>query len=216
MKNKLIIALLLVGSTVFAQNTEEKFEIPKNQWTLGGNVSFNSRSSEYENNSVNSINKYENKAKGFGIKPEVGYAISNNLILGLGVGYLYSEYENINSEEYQTKTYRVTPYVRKYFPLNERFAFNIQGELSFSDSERKTKEEGSTNFSSIGKGNDFFVGLRPGITYSLSHKIYLNATMGTLGFTNSKWESDSSKDKTDVFDFNLGTSNLAFGLLILI
>ena len=41
MKTNLIIALLLVCSTVFAQNTDEKFKILKNKWVLGGSLNLN-------------------------------------------------------------------------------------------------------------------------------------------------------------------------------
>ena len=65
--------------------------------------------------------------------------------------------------------------------------------------------------------NALFIGVRPGLTYNLTNKIYLNTNLGVLGFNSEKSERDHgiiSKYKS--FIFNLSTSDLYFGVLVLL
>src|SRR5690606_36522948 len=116
-----------------------------------------------------------------------------------------------NETDYEAKSHAIsiTPYIRKYFSLTERFAFHLQGEVMFAHQKDKDiNNENVINAPISAVGDAFFVGLRPGITYSLTNKLYLNANLGRLGYNKNKWNRDNQISKNDSFNFNLSTSDL--------
>lgn len=210
MKTNLIIALLFVSSTVISQNSEEKFKISKNQWILGGTIGFNYQNSE----NPSSVNQ-KLKSNSFNVRPEIGYAIGDNLVIGITSGYGYgnSKGEDPNFEN-KRNTYALASYIRKYFSVNKKLAFNLQGEISYSQSKQTIQQTNDlTNYS--GKG--FFIGIRPGITYGLSDKILLQTNFGSLGYSNSKSTNNSQEtSKSNSFGLNLSTSDVYFGVLFVL
>ena len=214
MKTHLMI-VLLVSTFTFAQNSEEKFQISKSQWIVGGIMNFNSQDSENQYVTSNS----EFKRHSFFIKPDIGYAIDGNLIIGVMPGFniVNSKFKESN-DEFKGLGISVTPYIRKYFSINKKLAFNVQGELMYSYQKDKNLNGNSTiNTSDQIDRNALFIGVRPGLTYNLTNKIYLNTNLGVLGFNSEKSERDHgiiSKYKS--FIFNLSTSDLYFGVLVLL
>lgn len=215
MKTHLIIALLLVSSIVIAQNTEEKFNIPKNQWVLGGNVNFNHESSETE------VSNSESKGSSWSINPVVGYFIKENLVVGLRTGFNFGNYEGVydsgDNYERDFKGYNVSPYLRKYFSLSKKLAFNLEGGVMYSKRwDDNSTENNSLNELNKSNSSSLFIGITPGITYSLSNKVYLYSNLGNLGYYKNKWESDYETSTSDLFSFGLFTQNLNLGLLFIL
>src|SRR5690606_18564482 len=102
-----------------------------------------------------------------------GYFISDNLIVGLMPGYSFTKFKNDTDYEAKSHAISITPYIRKYFSLTERFAFHLQGEVMFAHQKDKDiNNENVINAPISAVGDAFFVGLRPGITYSLTNKLY--------------------------------------------
>ncbi|WP_372754628.1 outer membrane beta-barrel protein [Mariniflexile sp.] len=215
MKTPLIIALLLVSTFTFAQNSEEKFEIPKNQWIVGGLINFSSQNYESQNEDYDS----DSNQTSFFIKPDIGYAIDSNLVIGLMPGFniLNSKREGSN-EEYKSNGFSIAPYIRKYFAISNNFALNVQGEFMYSYQKSENKYANSvTNITSESDRNSIFIGVRPGLTYSLTNKIYLNANLGSIGYYSDKSENDEGiTSKLNNFNFNFSTSDLSFGVLVLL
>ncbi|XCF05377.1 outer membrane beta-barrel protein [Tamlana crocina] len=219
MKTNLIIALLLACSTVFAQNTDEKFKIPKNKWVLGGSLNFNYSDSE-QKPLRNQIADSEHKSTSLGINPDIGYSLNNNLVLGLKSGFSFGNQESFNSlgdtHENNFEKLSVAPYIRQYIPLGSKLAFNLEGGASFTK-----RWEDSTNNSSndISKGDSssLFVGITPGFSFTLSEKVLLYSNLGSIGYNYSARESsDVVKSESNLFSFNLFTTNLNFGVLVVL
>ncbi len=209
MKKLLLCTMLLALSFANAQEREgnKKLTIEKGTWYVGGNISFGHDSSEFEDSPEAS--KYFN----FNFSPKVGYTINDNLILGLGLGYGYSknEIENtINNPANTSNNFRIFPYIKKHFPIGEKLTISVQGEFRYSYSEYENNDV----FNSYsGHTNEYFIGVRPGITYFLNKKLALEANIGALGYTNSTQKYGNPPKRTSSsFNFNINSTDLMFGL----
>ena len=203
---KLLLITLLIANTIYAQEKKEKANILKNTWLFGGKISLSSRNVETSNNTPQTI--YE--VYGISLNPEIGFAIKNNLVLGLGLGYNYYKNENTNDSNYSTSrnVLSIAPYVKKFIPINSHLLFSLKGEVRFSTDENKNSD--STN---LFRTKTLFVGLRPGITYFLSKRISLDANIGSIGYShlNRKFDTNYLSGKSNTFALNLNSSDFLFG-----
>ncbi len=130
----------------------------------------------------------------------------------MGLGYKTSKNENSYSSSYSESkynSYTISPYIKKYLPINNTFSFFLQGEVAFSNYNRKENYANSNNTD----GDTFFIGLRPGFVYFVTKNIALNANIGALGYSTNKYKRDNlTESKSNSFNFNLNSSNLIFGL----
>ncbi|CAM1366744.1 outer membrane beta-barrel protein [Tenacibaculum xiamenense] len=216
MKTRLTLLLLLFVTTVtIGQNKQDKFKISKGTWLLEGDFSINSSNFKITDNPT------PNKADRFNfrISPKLGYAVNDNLVLGLGLEYSYSEnqYENLYNQEDSSNTYSIAPYIKKFFPITSRFAFHLQGETAFSYSKTNNYDGAGNRVASNGT-RSYGISLRPGINYSLSKGVLLEMNFGALSYSHSSQKNDenSSKYVTNNFGFNLSSSSLILGVSILL
>jgi hypothetical protein len=197
MKKLLLIAVLCTISVVYGQKNET--------WVFSGELGF-------ENNNFKFTEGYssEKETKQFNVIAKIGY-LSTETNFEIGLGFGYSSYENDSYNYNNDDTYITTtlvPYVKKYFPINEKFALHLIGEIGYS----KTYLDSSSGNNELDIQEYGFV-VRPGFVYFLTKHIALTANIGSLGYisTTSKYES-SYDSKTDSFGFNLKPSNLLLGL----
>lgn len=212
---KIVFALsLLITSICFGQ--DEKFTIRKGTWSLEGSIFVNTFNEERFDDS----NQTRDNTS-FSLSPYIGYAIKDNLILGIGFRYSYGKTEdritifqdNINTIR-KNHYYEFMPYMKKFFPVSNQFAFHLLGETGFGFSRNEIENRDNT-FEQKAESTQFFIGVRPGINYKLSDWFLLQANLGFLGYNsiNSQIDgSDSSKSRS--FTFNL-SSNISFGINIL-
>ena len=207
MKKLLLSTMLLALSFAYGQEKNEKLTIEKGTWYVGGNFSLGHTNSEYEDSSETS--KYFN----FNFSPKIGYTINDNLIIGLGIGYGYTESELENSTNNPANTtnhFRVFPYIKKHFPVGEKLTVSLQVEFRYSYSEY---ENNDILNSYSGHTNEYFIGIRPGITYFLNKKLAIEANIGSLGYTNGTQEYGNPPKRTwNSFNFNINSTDLMFGL----
>tara|TARA_R110001592_G_scaffold3585_1_gene20659 strand:- start:1133 stop:1783 length:651 start_codon:yes stop_codon:yes gene_type:complete len=212
MKKLLIITFLFTFGIILGQETEKNLNIQKGTWNLGGTFSLNNSNSSSE--FISNSSKNENDQFYVGFYPRVGYAINNNLIIGLGLGYEYRDfktyYSGIENYDSNQNTLVVFPYIKKYFNITEKFSFHLQGEFSVSKTWIDNKSSITNNSNET--RNSLFVGIRPGITYFLTKKFALETSIGALGYSTGKNENDNNKGKFNSFDLNLNFNNLLFGL----
>lgn len=190
MKKTIFLAAILYASFINAQTTnDEKLTITKGTWVVGGGFSTNFGKSESDlQNGVR-----ESKSFSVNISPKLGYAINSNLVAGLGVGYSYGKNKNTTTEtpndnsENISNSFSVFPYARAYKSLTRNLALYIQGEFKYTFTKNEYLQVQVLNGDS--KRNDFFIGLRPGITYFLNKKIALEANLGVIGYRFGKTEA---------------------------
>lgn len=85
----------------------------------------------------------------FGINPGVGYFTSNNLAVGIEGGYGHSlqtstEGGGFAALKYHTHSYSLSPFVRKYWTLSDKFFFSITARIEYSRSFSKLVSKSSS------------------------------------------------------------------------
>jgi len=185
---------------------------------LEGNFRINTTDREFEE--INDESSFS-----FGFSPKVGYAINKNLILGLGLSYGYAKndienLQNFDTSQQITNAFGFFPYLTKFFPIGEKFAFNIQAEARYSNTSSTTENDfGGGPSETETNRNSYGVSVRPGINYQLSETVLLQASFGSLGYTHNIRDFENSnlnQERTNTFGLNLGTSSLFFGFMILL
>jgi len=147
------------------------------------------------------------------------------LILGLGSGYAYSKTEDEESFSIENQqilmtttstsnSFRISPFVKKFFPVNEKIAFHSQGETRFAFD--KNNFENSGNAERGSRDKSIFVGIRPSINLSLINNILLQVNFAAFGYTYiSREVGDILSGETNSLSFNFGSSSFMFGMIIL-
>ena len=212
MKNAFLTLLFLFAITLSAHS-----QISKGTWLLGGDLSFGSNSST---NSV--VNTPTTQSNYFNLTPRVGWFISNNLVIGLSPSYSSGSQKTTGNNAGTTTTsgFAIAPFVRYYKPLNEKWAifaeFNGIG-VNFSSS----KFEGNNAPNIIetsSQGYSLGIFVRPGVTYFISPKVGIEASLGSLGYgfshtkTKGKNTNQQPLEQEMVYNSSSGGINLSAAL----
>lgn len=147
----------------------------------------------------------DSKTTGFEVAPSVGYFVTENIAVGVRLGFSSDKVEEPLEDEIKTTAFTVGAFGRYYFTPASKFSFF--GELEAQYGNRKV-EEGPGEY----KENNFGVNVAPGVSYFLSSNIALEASFGILGFNTVDPDVDGA-DKTNSFDFGLDTRDIRLGLV---
>ncbi len=215
---------LLISSAGFAQ-------LRKGTVLLGGALH------AYSDDKNRDRNLYEEEYASFSLSPVAGIFISDRWVVGLQPSVQYrrsfmssadSNYSRYKNDDKST-TYGVGINARYYVPLNEKFAFftNLSG-VGYSFTKGRTKNEryDHPEFSIDRKyqENNYNIGLFAGlgITYFLTPRIGLEATMGQIGygFTKTRYktvgqaaEGEPSMVKNYRGSFNITPGSFGLGFM---
>lgn len=220
MKKILLSISLLATSITVAQNNETpKPSIEKGTWVVNTNINYYNRESDIEIDT-----EYSNKTKSthFSFTPNIGYLITNNLEVGIGTGIGFSESESEStrddvSGDTKSNNYyiRVSTYIKGYKPINDKLFLFLKGELSYSNQNQNYSYYNSDIESynnNDSKSNNYFIGIRPGVTYFMSKRIAMEFSLGNLGYTKYIHESENAKTTNNSFSINLFDSAYRFGI----
>jgi len=183
----LLIFTIIILTSLNIQAQESSFPIKEKTWSIGGGGSLRFNQTEYDA-------ERSRKVFGLNLRPNAGYAIQENLILGLGLGYSYNETtteDSVNNRDQTANGVGVFPFIRKYFNLNNKFAFNLTGELGYEYSWGKNYTVGDGYESSA---NSFQASVRPGITYFVTNNIALEAQLGGIFYNHTSRKIDGELD----------------------
>ena len=189
MKKTFLLLIFCVTITVsFSQNTKNGFF--KGNAFVGGSLGF---SSEKDG---------ETKKTTIDFSPKIGFFITNNLAIGMDLGY--GQNKTITTSIVgENKTILTVGAFGKYY-FNPSNQFSLFGNLGF--------DYNSTNdLIAKYKTNGFDIGLSPGVSYFLSNNFVLEASIGKIGFVSTKPDVKEAVSKS-TFDFNLNISTITFGL----
>ena len=189
------------------QTTTDKLTFAKGSNLLNAGLFFNTRKID------NNLGAQEERFI-FGANTAYGYAINDNLFIGLGLGYVNRTtdfFDNFgDTTERKNYEFNIFPYIRYYKGIGKRLAIFGQGEVLYSTG----KEE--VNGMETLELNTFFVGIRPGLTYMLSKNFALEITVGAIGYTSRNVENsmgiDPVESDTNEFGVLLNFEDLIFGL----
>lgn len=187
------LALALGALTVSAQEAGS-------MW-VGGSVGFSSSKVKGLDSQVS-----------YKILPEFGYILSDNLAVGINVGYGHSEgleagddlVSALFSETAMPEAdkFIVAPFLRYTFLKGSVGALFVDGGVGYTHTKFKMGEAGDV------KLDQFEVGFRPGVAFNVSERVALTGKFGFLGYEHGKVKEGG---KIDTFGFNFDLSNILIG-----
>ena len=139
----------------------------------------------------------------YSLLPEVGYNLNSDIALGVQFGWskgnLYSEYGDLTLGDVSlTHTFEVNPYVRYTFVHAKAIDVFFDGGFGYKHYN--------------GEGDQFSVGLKPGIALNLNDKFSLVAHVGFLGYQNFNPKGDG--DNTNVWGIDVDGNHVQLGVNI--
>ena len=149
---------------------------------------------------------YDANNTSFGITPEVGYNLSDNLAIGIALSYDY----NYLGNDLKKNAIKVAPYARYTYAKFGNVNLFLDGGLSFQT--YKYSQDGESSDAV----NAWEIGLKPGLAVNLTSKLSFIAHMGFIGYRDAEdGYKGASWDGTtgDGFGFKLSGNDLKFGLL---
>ncbi len=185
-KNVSIIIFLLFTGSASAQ-------IAKGSLFFGGGFNINSNKTETAADDL--------KSSSFSIEPSGGYFISDNLAIGLDLGFTSSTLTNEDKES----EFAFGPFVRFYKFLDDesKFAIYGQGVIDFSSGKNDPNDPllNETKFGST------TVYVAPGFAYFFNKKWALDFQLRGISFTSS--DPNKNVDNNKQTGFNFGASSFS-------
>ena len=142
-------------------------------------------------------NVAENSSHYLVLAPSFGYALKNDIVIGLGLQYYNQKNEGStiglnNNDTFKTTSNSIglAPYIRGYKGIGKQLALYLQGEVGYNHFWDTNVQDGQSE-NNDSTGNNLFVGMRPGITYFLGQKLAIEATYGSLGYSYFERKNDN-------------------------
>lgn len=180
---------------------------------IGGNFNLQFRTIK---NTANNNTVEGPKYSYFNLTPSVEYFLTQNISVGLGLGYAFSKVSDIPpnfNEEIKSSMINIVPFSRIYIEMGEKV--NVFGQASLGIGFGKQKDETTVGNLTTTNKTDYFefeLGIRPGFQYSLSSKLAIEATFGFIGYQSSSSEMNNVENTDNSFQLNLSSSTLTFGI----
>ena len=188
---KTILALTILAGIA----TDSQAQIEKGKLMVGGSVSYESNKSDVSGSMSNSR---------FAIRPNLGYFISNNMMIGIGVGFTSEKV--IGSS--LNRALEAAPFGRYYFPLSNKFTFFGQAQIPMAFGTIKDVD-GTGKLGAIsGSYTLLGVNILPGFAYFPSNKIGVEFSLNGLSYNHIR---ENDKDGNQVKGAS-GGSMFSFGI----
>lgn len=179
-------------------------QIRKGSVWLGGSIEYGKQESERPGTDAKS------KTNRVGIGPAVGFALKDNLVVGLQLRYFNRKDDNTGSPyKYKENLYTGAVFLRKYWDLNSKFYAFAHTELGYSRRVAKTDFNNGTSTQLYDRTRSWSVSasVTPGIAYSVSRKVQLESTfipVVRVNYNKFKMEQTAFTPKeTNGSDFNV-------------
>lgn len=184
-------------------------QISKGTYTFGGNI--NLTSSNQETNSPPNSANTDNFS--FTFAPRVGYFVSDNISMGVSLGFSQSSTKYSTSAgstqdtENTTTSFSPSLFARFHKPLNEQLYLFIEPSIQLSTGTQKYTFNDVTTETDI---TSFGVGVRPGIAWFITNQMGLQLTTGNLSYSKMKRSPEDSDDEITNSNFNLNMALSSF------
>lgn len=191
---KLILSAAAVFALTFANAQEgESFGFSEGNIIVEGNIGFGSTNDK----------NTETKTSGFNFNPKAGYFISDDLAIGLELGFGSNKAEVAGTEVSKSSFVGIGAFARYYF-LDLGARFKTYGEFGVNYE--------TENFKTPGDYKDNTLGVRAGlgINYFVTDNIAINFGLtNILSFESSKTDQDGDEGSNE-FGFGFGEFNNFF------
>jgi hypothetical protein len=196
--------LTTIAILLFATIT--KAQITKGSFYLGGSIGASSTKQENSNSPV------EGKSKWLSVNPAVGIAVKNNLIAGVDLNYLhYTTREFQNSQDNDRNGYGAGIFLRKYFPISNRFYVFGQTGIGYFSQKNEYLQSTGYSYTSTNEQHSVSANIYPGVAIHVFKSFYLDAAFNNLlqiGYSTST-STRNSNGSTDTWkqkDFGIQSS----------
>ena len=202
--------LLLIISTAQAQQ----------RWWLGGFVSFTNYNSSHEVHSPNDnelIYSSDHNNTNFNIAPVIGYDLTDHWAVALKVGYNRTDVETLSDRNAGTKEkstesndgLTISPMVRWTFAEWQKLRFHVD---ALAEYRRMMRDRDSSSTDYHASTNTFSFGFVPGVSYPLTSRLYVTASLGSLMYSTGD-DINDPEIRINRFSFSLW-SDLSLGFYI--
>lgn len=206
----ILASSFLANNAVFAQQADSvkllitkpvyRANLNKHDYFVGGTLSLNSK--EIVNKDALVLNIDDQLSNSISLGIDAGYALKDNLFVGLGVDYgqttkkgHYTESDIQKHTQVYTNKMEFRPFIKNYVPLGPSRRFNIitQTELSFSlqqsISESLVDDEITRTLSKTYVAG---IGIRPGILVFVIDNFAIETTVNVAGINYSYQKSETT------------------------
>lgn len=207
--------------------------IPKNKWLGGLTFSYVNMDTDDSRLLFSILKDIDCSFRTLSVKPFIGYAIKDNIVIGAKMGYNHTvaglgnislnidedlSYE-LKDMRYDENSYTIGVFHRSYVGLDrdKRFGFFNETTLSYnSGSTTFSRGEGDTMKKTETTINELHVGLNPGVVVFIMENVCAEVSLGVVGF---KYRSEKQKNnegevgtrrssganfKINLFNINIG------------
>lgn len=160
---------------------------------VGGEVGFSADKTTFDGN------KIQNSAS-FSLLPEIGYTLNEKFDVAVLIGLTHGNARE-GQAEYNFNSFTLKPYIRYKFAQAGDFTFFADGGFGYK----------YTHYSKADNNrNEWYIGIQPGIAYSLSDKVSIVAHVGDLSYSFAK----EGKEKYNKFGIGVDGNALTFGAYV--
>ena len=195
------IVSLLAAQLLSAQLTSS------GNFVVGSSFGFSSATSNIIQESVGGTDEGEGPSSiQLSISPKIGYFVQDELAVGIGLDYTFSEVREPNEDRRTDSDLLFGPFARYYLPVGEDVAVFLEANFGFGNATDNLNIGGETRNIST---NIFATGFGPGLTVFSNESLGVSAIF-KYNFARSKFdiEIDGIKQetitRTNQFDFSVG------------
>lgn len=159
----------------------------------------------------------EKKENGFNFKimPEIGYTLTENVGLGISLGYGQDKIDAGRDSEtglsvngkVDFQTFTVAPFVRYTYLRSGIVGLFVDGTIGYTYGKDKSKNK--LGEKTDVKYNSYEAGFRPGVSLNASSRVAFIAKVGFLGYQYTKAGDNNKYNK---YGLDLDLSNVQFGV----
>jgi hypothetical protein len=218
MKKLLVVFLFLVAARAgFAQSSV----IKAGTVSLGGRISYTHerRENHFSTSAPQTLDEGRNS---FYVAPSLGYAVADNLIVGLSLSYISDKWLSYSPSNQPTSTNHnqslsVGPFATYYRMLSEKFGLAGTLGAGYTRYWSKTYDINSPNAYGANKGNGLYANLIPSLVFFPIPKLALSASLGGLDYSQGSSETDNyigsgtSTGSASIFRADFGLNYFALG-----
>lgn len=176
--------ILLSSLTVFivflshAQQSQQT-QIKKGTVFIGGSIGFSKQSPSNDN-----PNNYYQKSTNVNLFPSIGWAIKDNLVFGVTLGYGYQKNSQapVDTLYNKNQTYSAGVFLRKYKYLGSGFSLFGQSNLFYTYG--KTTNYDGSQFYQTYSSYLFGLNFNPGVAYRINAHWQIETSLPNLGYIN--------------------------------
>jgi hypothetical protein len=169
-------------------------QITKGTTFIGGGIGIG----HYGSTGGDTTSSYQNPhSSNYSIAPTVGWAVKDDLVFGVSLGYGYgkTDYDGSSSPINKSNNYFGSLFLKKYKPLGKSFSLFGQGSLGFTYS--KTSSDLAQQYSSSQSSWGPSLALIPGVAYRVGRHLQAEATLPGLAVINYNHTTYTQKSQNN-------------------